>query len=262
MTPPQISGPEDSYRLNRFLALAGHGSRRSVEALIQAGRVAVDGQIVSDLGCRVDPRRQRITIDGQDVRLARDQRVYAFHKPLDVVCTLRAQGDQTGLLAFRREGGLPDRFQPIGRLDRDSSGLLLWTDDGRLAQALLRPRQGVWKTYQVTLTRPLKLSQERILAKGGLVLDGRPLLPCRVVADPQGDRRVWQIQLQEGRNRQIRRMIAALGNRVLALRRIAIGPITIGRLRPGGFRRLTAREVAALRQAAGLPGTAAAPGES
>ncbi len=252
MTPPPRTRPDDALRLNRFLALAGLGSRRGVEEMIRGGRVTVAGEIVTDLARRIDPARDAVAVDGQRASLPADFRVYAFHKPLGVVCTLRAQGGQQGLLPYRRDADLPARFQPVGRLDRDSSGLLLWTDDGMLAQALLRPRNEVWKTYAVTLARPLNLKQERVLAKGGLVLDGRPVLPCRVVADPAGDRCRWQLQLHEGRKRQIRRMLAALDNRVVALTRIAIGPVALGRLHPGGFRRLSARDLAALRRAAGL----------
>lgn len=252
VTTPPTRDPEGSIRLNRFLSLAGHGSRRGVEALILAGRVSVDGQVVTDLARRVHPRRSTVTVDGLPARADAAHRIYAFHKPLDIVCTLRAQGGQRGLLEFRRQADLPDRFKPVGRLDSDSSGLLLWTDDGLLAQALLKPRSEVWKTYEIVLARPLSLRDERRLARGGILLDGRPVLPCRVAADPGGDRRRWELQLHEGRKRQIRRMVAALENRVVALSRVAIGPVRLGLLHPGGFRRLTAREDAALRRAAGL----------
>lgn len=250
MTPPP-SGREGLLRLNRFLAQAGYGSRRGVETLIQSGRVAVGGRTVTDLAWRVDPAMHQVTVDGQPAVLPQDTRVYAFHKPLHVVCTMRPQAGQTGLAAYRRTGALPERFQPIGRLDHDSSGLLLWTDDGLLAQALLRPRNEVWKTYRIELARPLSQRAERLLTGGTLELDGRPVLPCRldIAAD---DRRCWQIELHEGRNRQIRRMIAAIENRVLSLTRTAIGPVKLGRLHPGGFRRLGARELSALRKAAGL----------
>ena len=251
MTPPPATGRDGALRLNRYLALAGLGSRRNVEALIAAGRVAVDGRVVTDLACRIDPAANTVTVDGQPTRLPEDYRVYAFHKPLHVVCTLRPQGRQVGLEGYRREQDLPDRFQPVGRLDQDSSGLLLWTDDGKLAQALLRPKHEVWKTYAIELAQPLNMRSERRLVAGTIELDGRPVLPCRL-NQASGDRRHWQIELHEGRKRQIRRMVAAVENRVVTLTRVAIGPIHLGRLHPGGFRRLTRDEVAALRQAAGL----------
>jgi len=237
-------------RLNRYLARAGHGSRRGVEDLVRAGRVAVDGEVCTDLARRIDPGT-RVTVDGQPAVLPADRRIYAFHKPLDVVSTLRAQGGQLGLVDFRRRADLPERFQPVGRLDRDSSGLLLWTDDGDLAEALLRPRRGVWKTYEVQLMRPLARGAEKRLADGSIVLDGRPIRNCRVHADPGGDRRLWTLELHEGRKRQVRRMFAAVGGRVVQLVRTAVGPVSLGRLRPGDFRRLSASEEQALRQAAG-----------
>jgi 23S rRNA pseudouridine2605 synthase len=252
MSPRPPGSDDGSLRLNRYLALAGLGSRRSVEALVRDGRVAVDGEIVRDLGRRIDPRRQAVTVDGQPAVLPADRRVYAFHKPVDVVSTLRPQGSQQGLEEFRRRVELPDRFKPVGRLDRDSTGLLLWTDDGDLAEALLRPRRGVWKTYEVTLAQALARGMERTLADGSLVLDGRPVQPCRLHGDPSGDRRRWRMELHEGRKRQVRRMFAAVGGRVVELVRVAVGPVQIGRLRPGHFRRLSREEERALRQAAGL----------
>jgi len=245
------SEPE-GLRLNRFLARAGHGSRRGVEELIAAGRVTIDGEVVTDLGRRVKPGTDAVAVDGLVVRLPDDRRVYAFHKPLGVVSTLRAQGEQVSLLPYRRQADLPDRFMPVGRLDADSSGLLLWTDDGDLSQALQRPTSGVWKRYEVQLARPLALRAERTLAGGKLVLDGRPVRRCRVTLDPEGDRRRWTLELHEGRKRQIRRMFAAVDARVTVLVRTAIGPVELGRLQPGGFRRLDREQERALRRAAGL----------
>jgi pseudouridine synthase len=251
MAPRRPTGDDRSLRLNRFLARAGFGSRRGVEDLVRAGRVAVDGVRVRDLGRRVDPELHEVTVDGQRAVLPTDVRVYAFHKPIDVVSTLRAQGGQHGLEEFRRRADLPDRFKPVGRLDQDSTGLLLWTDDGDLAEVLLRPRSGVWKTYEVSLAQALGRGLERTLAAGTIVLDGRPVRPCRVHPDPDGDRRRWTVELHEGRKRQIRRMFAAVDGRVVALMRVAVGPVQLGRLRPGDFRRLSRDEERALRQAVG-----------
>ncbi|HPF71281.1 MAG TPA: pseudouridine synthase, partial [Candidatus Krumholzibacteria bacterium] len=210
-----MSDPERGMRLNRFLALAGLGSRRAVEDLVRAGRVAVDGQRVTDLGRRIDPAADAVTVDGRPVGVPHDRRVYAFHKPLDVVCTLKAQGGQPSLLPYRIQADLPERFVPVGRLDADSSGLLLWTDDGDLNQALCRPSSGVWKTYEVVLDKALPLERLPELTGGRLVLDGRPVRPCRI--DPGKDTRHWTIELHEGRKRQIRRMFQAVGMKVRAL---------------------------------------------
>jgi 23S rRNA pseudouridine2605 synthase len=162
---------------------------------------------------------------------------------------MRPQGDQRGLEEFSQRAELPERFKPVGRLDQDSTGLLLWTDDGALAEELMRPSSGVWKTYEVTLASRLGRGLERTLAEGSIVLDGRPVRRCRVFADPESGRRRLIMELHEGRKRQIRRMVAAVGNRVVALKRLAIGPVELGRLRAGDFRRLSHDEEQALRQA-------------
>lgn len=251
MTPTRPNAPDPTLRLNRFLARAGYGSRRSVEDIVRAGRVAIDGEVVTDLGRRVDPDRHSVTVDGMHADLPRDTRVYAFHKPTEVVSTLRAQGKQRGLEEYQQRAELPERFKPVGRLDQDSSGLLLWTDDGDLAEALLRPTSGVWKTYEVVLAQPLGRGLEKKLTDGSIVLDGRPVRPCRAEVDRSGDRRRWRLELHEGRKRQIRRMIAAVDGKVVALVRTAVGPVPLGRLREGDFRRLNQKEESALRQAVG-----------
>jgi pseudouridine synthase len=236
-------------RLNRFLARAGQGSRRSVEEFIRAGRVAVNGRTVTDLGRRVEPGIDAVHLDGVELRLPDDFRVYAFHKPLDVVSTLAAQGGQASLTPYRLQADIPDRFVPVGRLDAESTGLLLWTDDGDLNQRLCRPDSGVWKTYEVELDRPLVQTTLPRLTRGGIELDGRPCRPCRLRLKPDATTRHWIIEIHEGRRRQIRRMFKAVGMKVIALHRTAVGPISLGRLRPGDFRRLGKDEVAALRTA-------------
>lgn len=240
---------DDGLRLNRCLARAGHGSRRAVEQLITAGRVAVNGKVVTDLGRRVDPASDRITLDGRPLDMPEDHRVYAFHKPLGVTCTLKAQAGQLSLAEWRRRAELPERFVPVGRLDQTSSGLLLWTDDGDLNEALCRPRSGVWKTYEVELTAPLPESLLPVLTGGRIELDGRPCRPCRIRPAEKLDGRHWLLELHEGRKRQIRRMFGAVGHNVTGLHRVAVGPVLLGRLHPGDFRRLTAQEIDALRRA-------------
>jgi len=243
--------PPAHLRLNRFLALAGLGSRRAVESLITAGRVRVDGEVATDLGRRVDSARQRVQVDGEVVELPADRRIYVFHKPRGIVSTLRPQAGQRGLAEFRAAAGLPERMMPVGRLDADTRGLLLWTDDGDLGQALMQPGTGVWKCYTVTCQKPLSRDALRLFTRGGLEMDGRPLYPCHLEPARAGGRH-WILELREGRNRQIRRMFAAAGNRVTDLVRVAVGPIELGRLREGDFRRLNRREETALRTAAKL----------
>ena len=196
---------DPGIRLNRFLARAGHGSRRAVEELVVAGRVAINGEVVTDLGRRVDPAADRVAVDGRLVQMPDDFRVYAFHKPLGIVCTLKSQTGQPALDEWRRLAELPERFVPVGRLDQTSSGLLLWTDDGELNQALCRPRSGVWKSYEVELSMVLPDALLPKLTGGGIVLDGRPCRPCRMRPGQRPDGRHWVLELHEGRKRQIRR---------------------------------------------------------
>ena len=241
---------ENTMRLNRFLARAGLGSRRAVEDIIRNGRVQINGAPVNDMGRQVDPDADTVLVDGAPVRMPQDYRVYAFHKPLEVVSTLKSQGGQASLLAFRQKSDIPDRFVPVGRLDAESTGLLLWTDDGKLNQDLTRPKSGVWKTYEVELNEPLAENLIPKLTQGGIVIDGRPCLPCRLEMAMDKTTRHWIIQIHEGRRRQIRRMFKKVGVKVLKLHRTQIGPISLGLLRPGDFRRLNPTEVQQLRQAA------------
>ncbi len=248
---------ESSMRLNRFLARAGLGSRRAVEDIIRAGRVVINGDQVKDLGRQVHPDQDQVLVDGAPINAPHGYRVYAFNKPLDVVSTLKAQGGQPALRAFRLQSDLPDRFVPVGRLDAESTGLLLWTDDGKLNQMLARPKTGVWKVYEVELNEPPSEIVLPQLTDGKIEIDGRPCLPCRLRMAPDKTTRHWIMELQEGRRRQIRRMFKKVGLKVLTLHRVQVGPIKLGLLRSGDFRRLTAHEVQDLRrtieQAKGQP---------
>ncbi len=240
--------PESEMRLNRFLARAGLGSRRSVEDIVREGRVAIDGKTVEDLGRRVHPDTEEVTVDGRPVILPEGFRVYAFHKPHGVVSTLASQGGQPSLLPYRRTSDIPDRFMPVGRLDSETTGLLLWTDDGELNQALCRPTSGLWKTYELELNGDPAPEKIRSLMRGKIEIDGRPCLPCRLKLNPGGTTRSWIIEIHEGRRRQIRRMFRAVDLRVLRLHRTAVGSIELGNLRPGDFRRLNHKEVESIRE--------------
>ena len=241
--------PESHPRLNRFLARAGLGSRRAVESLVLSGRVRVNGEVVVELGRRVDPARDRVEVDGRPAHWPDVWRFLAYHKPPGVVSSLVRQDERPCLADARDAFGLDASIVPIGRLDADSSGLLIWTDDGELAQRLMRPVSGVWKRYEVTLSRALSPEGEHLLAAGGLPLDGRPCLPARIAAC-DATRRRWRLEIHEGRNRQIRRMFELLDNRVNALHRTGFGPIRLGDLAAGAFRELAPGEASALRGSA------------
>jgi 23S rRNA pseudouridine2605 synthase len=211
----------------------------------------VNGRAVASLAMRVDPQRDRVELDGQRIALPRQWRVYAFNKPPGVVSTLKPQKGQPCLAEYRRQAGLNEAIIPVGRLDAETAGLLLWTDDGVLAQALCRPDSRVWKRYAVRLNGPLTAEAARRLTSGRLELDGRPCRPARLQPAPPADGRRWIMEIHEGRKRQIRRMFALVGLKVTSLARVAIGPIELGRLREGCFRRLTSDQVHALRKAVG-----------
>ena len=243
-----MNNPENTMRLNRFLARTGHGSRRSVEEYIRQGLVAINGQIVKDLGRQVDLENDQVTVDGVPTQMPRGHRIYAFHKPKGIVSTLKSQGGQSSLLPYRLQSEIADRFVPVGRLDSETTGLLLWTDDGDLNQVLCKPDSGVWKTYEVELAADLPLTKVPQLTDGQIFIDGRQCRPCRLELAENKTTRHWVMQLHEGRRRQIRRMFKKVGVKVSALHRVAVGPIELGLLRPGDFRRLSHEEELTLRQ--------------
>jgi 23S rRNA pseudouridine2605 synthase len=235
--------PAGTMRLARFLAHAGVASRRSAERLIAAGRVGVDGEIVRDPARGVGDANS-VTVDGRPVGGPEPRVTFALHKPAGVVSTASdPQGRRTVVQlvdAGRR------RLYPVGRLDADSSGLILLTNDGELANLVTHPRYEVAKTYRVKLAAPIAGGAVRAL-RAGVLLDDGPTAPAivrRLSAD------AVEITIREGRNRQVRRMCAAVGAPVAALERVAFGPLTLEGLAPGSSRELTAAEVAALRSAA------------
>jgi 23S rRNA pseudouridine2605 synthase len=234
-------------RLQKVLARSGVASRRKAEDIIAAGRVSVNGRVVQELGVKVDPGRDRILVDGRPVG-AEDVEHWALHKPVGVISTL---SDPWGRPTARGLVPTAARVFPVGRLDADSSGLLLFTNDGALAQRLSHPRHGHEKEYRVLVAgRPTSEDLQRL--RRGVVLDGRATAPAGVqLLDVTAEGRWLAIVLREGRNRQIRRMLDSVGHPVLALVRIRVGPVKLGELAPGQARRLTAAEAAALAGAAG-----------
>ena len=221
-------------RLAKYLAHCGVASRRRAETLITGGRVTVGGELVTDPARDVG-ERDAVAVDGEAVR-PEPREVWALNKPLDVVSTAREPGRRqavTELVASER------RLYPVGRLDAESTGLILLTNDGELANRLTHPRYGVERTYRATLRRS---PSERDLARlrRGVRLDDGPTRPARV---RRAGKRGIEITIREGRNRQVRRMAEAIGNEVVALRRVGFGSLRLGRLPEGQARRLRAAEV-------------------
>lgn len=228
-------------RLAKHLAHAGVASRRAAESLIAQGRVSVDGETVDDPARDVD-EGSRILVDGRPVGGPEPRVTYAVHKPVGVVSTARDTHGRPTVLGLLPQQGL--RLYPVGRLDADSSGLILLTNDGELANRLTHPRFEVLKSYRVRLAgKPLDEAALRRLREGLELEDGRTA--------PAEARRLGEhgleLTIHEGRNRQVRRMCSAVGREVIELRRVRFGPLRLDRLGPGEYRRLQQSELDLLR---------------
>lgn len=229
-------------RLAKFLAHAGVASRRAAEEMIRAGRVTVDGHTVTDPARDAQPG-DAVAIDGHEVQPPPERVVIALHKPPGVVSTAadpQRRPTVTGLVPSTR------RLYPVGRLDLDTSGLILLTDDGELAHRLTHPSFEVPKTYWARVARPPVPDRALRALRAGVELEDGRTAPARVRRTASD---VLEITIHEGRKRQVRRMCEAVGHPVRELRRIAFGPLTLGDLPPGGHRQLDAAEVRALTDA-------------
>lgn len=238
-------------RLNKYLAHAGVGSRRKVEDLITAGRVMVDGRVVQELGTKVEPG-QRVAVDGVPVRT--EKHVYwLVNKPRGYLCTNTDPAGRPRAIDLIPQ--VEQRVYTVGRLDESSEGLLLLTNDGDLAYRLMHPRFGVEKTYLVQVAgRPTGEDQRQLLT-GVWLSDGHVKARAVRQVKAQGENSWLRIVLAEGKNREIRRMLAKLGHKVLQLKRTAIGPVELKQLAQGKSRRLTRAELEALQRiAAEVPG--------
>ena len=237
---------DDGERLQKVLARAGFGSRRAAEELIAAGRVAVDGE-VARLGRRVDPERERLTVDGIPVQVRTDLVYYLLNKPPKVVTTARDPQGRRTVLDFVP---LEPRVFPVGRLDYETEGLLVLTNDGELTQLLSHPSHAVEKAYLAEVEGVPTRGTVRQLADGVTLEDGQTA-PARVrLVQRQGDTAALELVIHEGRNRQVRRMCEAVGHPVRRLVRTRVGPVHDRRLAPGAWRPLRQREVRGLFAAA------------
>ncbi len=237
-----------SIRLQKYLAERGAASRRGAAALIADGRVTVDGAPAREPGQRIDPDHARVSVDGRLLpATAEPDRAIALHKPAGCVCSRTGQGRPT---VFDLLAGIPEQLRPIGRLDADSDGLLLLTNNGAWIQALTHPRHGAKKTYRVEALGPVAAHALARL-RAPMTLDGYRIRPVevRMVRERRGPSgALLEFVLREGRNRQIRKMCEQVGLRVIRLTRVEQAGIRLGRLPPGQWRDLTARELAAIRR--------------
>lgn len=232
-------------RLQKVIADSGLSSRRKAETMIEEGRVTVNGRVVRELGTKVDPARDHVKVDGRHIKPAPPQVFIMLHKPKGVVSSLSdpvGRPTITDLL-----GGVGLRVFPVGRLDYDSEGLLLLTNQGELAQTLLHPRYHVPKTYLIKVKGVLN-DEELARLETGVELEDGMTGAAVVKKIRKAEENSWlEITIREGRNRQVKRMLEHVGHPVLKLTRVKFGPLTLGGLAPGEYRYLTDREANALR---------------
>lgn len=234
-------------RLQKYMAENGIASRRKSEELIAAGKVRVNGKIAA-IGDKVDPKHDKVTVSGKRVVKVKKNVYIMLHKPRGFITTMHDEMDRKCVAELIQD--VPERVYPVGRLDRESEGLLLLTNDGEFANALTHPSRHVPKTYRVTV-RPDVTKEQLAAFENGIEIDGRPTLPAEVrVLDKQEGRVVLEVVIYEGRNRQIRKMCEALGLEVARLKRTKIGSLKLGMLKQGEYRYLSEDEIHGLLVAA------------
>ncbi|WP_245647003.1 pseudouridine synthase [Microtetraspora niveoalba] len=237
-------------RLQKVLAQAGVASRRACEEMIGDGRVTVDGQVVRRFGARVDPAKQVIHVDGKRIPTAADLVYYALNKPIGVVSTMEDPEGRPCLQDYVQE--LAPRLFHVGRLDTETEGLLLFTNDGELAHRLTHPSYGVKKKYWAKVPGPVPRDLHRVLRKGVELEDGLAKVDEFRIVQEHGQQALVEVVLHEGRKHIVRRLLEETGHRVIDLARIEFGPVKLGRLKPGTIRALTLQEVGDLYAAVGL----------
>jgi 23S rRNA pseudouridine2605 synthase len=235
-------------RIQRILSQAGLTSRRTAEEWIRSGRVTIDGEVITEPGRKASPQIHRIAVDGNPIPRTKSFVYFLFHKPRKVVSTLHDPQGRPCLKDFLAKGGIRERVFPVGRLDWDAEGLILMTNDGDLAQGLQHPRYQVPKTYRVKVSGiPSLEAIERL--KSGIKLSEGDVHRADVERLKRGEDRAWFLTtVREGEKHQIKKMWEAVGHPVLTLKRVSLGPLTLGRLAPGQFRPLTQLEINKLRK--------------
>lgn len=239
-------------RINRYLAMAGLGARRKCEELIRSGIVFVNGERIENFNLKIDPHTDLVTIDGKEVRWNQTRRVLVLNKPAGVLSTASDSFSRKTVIHLVRDKGYTERLFPVGRLDLDTSGMLIITNDGDLAYRLTHPRFKIEKTYRVTVEGIVSEETVRNLESG--IRHGEfSTLPCKVtIVNKEKNRSKLEVILKEGRKRQIKRMFSHFGHKVLKLHRSAIGDLEFGNLETGDIRLLTEEEENRLRELTGL----------
>lgn len=238
----------EKVRIQKLIAESGLCSRRKAEELIDSGKVTVNGRPCK-LGDKALPGKDLIAVNGENITAPKRRKLYyiMLHKPRGYVTTMSDELDRKCVTELLK--GVPERVYPIGRLDKNSEGLLLFTNDGNFANDIMHPSKHISKTYRVTV-RPDITEQQLVQLSSGVEIDGKMTKECNVVVlDKQIGRVVLQMTIYEGRNRQIRKMCEAVGLEVARLKRTSIGPLKLGMLKPGAYRELKPNELRALRNA-------------
>ena len=233
-------------RLQKYLALCGVASRRRAEQMILEGKVQVNGQTVREMGVQVDEEKDQVAVEGEIVRPEPEKHYIAYYKPIGEVTTVSdPEGRATVMDKFR---DYPVRLFPVGRLDYDSEGLLLLTNDGDMMNRLLHPSREVSKVYLIKASNDVTDEEIRRMRRG-VMIDGKMTAPAEVrrIRKEAFDT-VLLISIHEGRNRQVRKMVEAVGHQVVSLRRVAFGPVQLGDLPRGQWRRLTDAEIKRLKE--------------
>lgn len=237
----------EKMRLQRMIAMSGLASRRKAEAYIAAGKVQVNGRR-AEIGDSVDVKKDLVTVDGKQISLAQERVYLVLHKPRGFVTTMQDERDRKCVASLVADVGA--RVYPVGRLDKDSEGLLIMTNDGDFANLIMHPSNHIAKTYRVTV-RPAATEEQLNQISIGIEIDGKRTAPAKVrVVGEESGRAVLEIVLYEGRNREIRKMCEAIGLEVARLKRIAEGPVRLKMLKAGTHRPLTNEEIQGLRRVA------------
>ncbi len=239
---------QEAIRLNKFLAMAGVGSRRKNDELILSGAVSVNGKVVQELGVKVHPFKDRVTVRGNPVFLTQKPVYIVFNKPKDTITTVKDERGRTTVMDYVH---VKERVYPVGRLDRNTTGVMILTNDGELANALMHPKFEIEKVYHVKLDRGIEDNHVSKLKRGMKLGDGLASA-TRVVTIPGTKRMEVLIAISEGRNRQVHRTFEALGYEVKKLDRISFGGITYEGLARGKWRKLSSREIEHLKRLAGI----------
>lgn len=239
---------DDKIRLQKYLAECGVASRRKSEELIAAGKVKVNG-VTALIGDKVNPKHDKVTVSGKKVVSVKKNVYIMLNKPRGFITTMNDEHDRKCVAELVKD--INTRVYPVGRLDRESEGLLIMTNDGEFTNALTHPSKHVSKTYRVTI-RPTITKEQSTEFRNGIEIDGRMTAPADLrVLEAQENRTVVEVTIYEGRNRQIRKMFEALGIEVARLKRTKVGNLKLGMLKQGAYRHLTEDEVSSLYELAG-----------